>query len=301
MRTRLSLRGRMVMTAVAAAGVALAVLLLLAGPTLDRRARDQAFAGLTAEARLMARVVEEQLGRGTSPEALDPVVDAASREVDARVTVIAPDGKVLADSAASGTDLETVANHADRPEVQGALAGQTSRARAPQRHRGHRAPLRGRAGALRRAGGGRRAPLPRHRGDRGAEPGSLAGRGPRPGPGPPRDRSPLGPPLVLAGTLARGDHGDRPAVREGQPGRPHPGRPRRRARRAGAHHQPVRRPAAGADGGDRPRPGAHRRHPLRHGRRRSRGGPPGHRHPRQPEPRTKPWISATPSAVTTSR
>jgi len=127
-RKRLSLRGRMVMTAVAAAGVALAVLLLLVGPTLDRRARDQAFAGLTAEARLMARVVEEQLGRGTNLEALDPVVDAASREVDARVTVIAPDGKVLADSAASGTDLENVANHADRPEVQGALAGQTSRA-----------------------------------------------------------------------------------------------------------------------------------------------------------------------------
>jgi len=127
-RKRLSLRGRMVMTAVVAAGVALAVLLLLVGPTLDRRARDQAFAGLTAEARLMARVVEEQLGHGTNPEALDPVVDAASREVDARVTVIASDGKVLADSAASGIDLERLANHADRPEVQGALAGQTSRA-----------------------------------------------------------------------------------------------------------------------------------------------------------------------------
>ena len=128
MRRRLSLRGRMVTTAVAAAGVALAALLLLVGPTLDRRARDQAFAGLTAEARLMARVVEDQIGRGTNLEALDPVVDAASREVDARVTLIAPDGKVLADSAASGTDLERVANHADRPEVQGALAGQTSRA-----------------------------------------------------------------------------------------------------------------------------------------------------------------------------
>ena len=32
------------MTAVVAAGVALVVLLLLAGPRLDRRARDQAFA-----------------------------------------------------------------------------------------------------------------------------------------------------------------------------------------------------------------------------------------------------------------
>jgi two-component system phosphate regulon sensor histidine kinase PhoR len=127
-KKRLSLRGRMVLTAVVAAGVALAGLLLLAGPSLDRRARDQAFASLTAEARLMARVVEEQLATGTGLDALDPVVDAASREVEARVTVIAPDGRVLADSAASGADLATVANHADRPEVQGALAGEVSRA-----------------------------------------------------------------------------------------------------------------------------------------------------------------------------
>jgi two-component system phosphate regulon sensor histidine kinase PhoR len=118
----------MVAIAVAATGVALAVLLLLAGPTLDRRARDQTFESLTAEARLMARVVEDQLGRGANLETLDPAVDAAAREVDARVTVIAPDGTVLADSAASGTELERLANHGGRSEVQGALAGQTSRA-----------------------------------------------------------------------------------------------------------------------------------------------------------------------------
>ncbi|HSD65330.1 MAG TPA: ATP-binding protein [Vicinamibacteria bacterium] len=127
MRRRLSLRGRMVTTAVVAAGVALAVLLLLARPPLDRRARDEAFAGLTAEARLMARVVEDALAHGTHPQALDPVVDAAAREVDARVTVIAPDGRVLADSAVSGTDLERLENHGSRPEVRAALAGQAAR------------------------------------------------------------------------------------------------------------------------------------------------------------------------------
>jgi two-component system phosphate regulon sensor histidine kinase PhoR len=118
----------MITTAVVAAGVALTVLLLLAGPPLDRRARDDAFRSLTAEARLMARVVEDELARGTGLEALDPVVDAAAREVDARVTVIAPDGRVLADSALSGIDLERVENHGGRPEVMGALAGAVSRA-----------------------------------------------------------------------------------------------------------------------------------------------------------------------------
>ncbi len=128
MRKRLSLRGRMVLTAVVAAGVALAGLLLLAGPSLDRRARDQAFASLTAEARLMARVVEDELTRGTGLEALDPVVDAAAREVAARVTVITPDGRVVADSVASGRDLAELENHGARSEVRGALAGAVSRA-----------------------------------------------------------------------------------------------------------------------------------------------------------------------------
>jgi len=108
--------------------VALAGLLLLAAPPLDRRARDQAFAGLTAEVRLMARVAEDELGRGAGLEALDPVVDAAARDVDARVTVIAPDGRVLADSAVSGVDLARLENHGGRPEVKAALAGDVGRA-----------------------------------------------------------------------------------------------------------------------------------------------------------------------------
>ncbi len=128
MSRRLSLRGRMVTTAVAAAGVALAVLLLLAAPPLERRARDDAFRSLTAEARLMARVVEDELARGVRLEGLDAVVDATAPEVDSRVTVIAPDGRVLADSELSGADLEHVEKHAGRPEVKGALAGEISRA-----------------------------------------------------------------------------------------------------------------------------------------------------------------------------
>jgi two-component system phosphate regulon sensor histidine kinase PhoR len=118
----------MVTTAVVAAGVALAVLLLLAGPPLQRRARNDAFRSLTAEARLMARVVEDALAHGAGLENVDPVVDAAAREVDARVTVVAPDGRVVADSAMSGPELERVENHGQRPEIVGALSGAVSRA-----------------------------------------------------------------------------------------------------------------------------------------------------------------------------
>lgn len=129
MRRRLSLRGRMVLTAVVAAAAALAALLLLAGPALRGRATRQTEETLTAEARLMARVVEEALARGTETGALDPLVDDASRAVEARVTVIARDGRVLADSAVSGAPLAALENHADRPEVQEALEGATGRSR----------------------------------------------------------------------------------------------------------------------------------------------------------------------------
>jgi two-component system phosphate regulon sensor histidine kinase PhoR len=123
----------MVVTAVVAAGVALAVVLLLLRPALKRRALEQAQSTLLAEARLMARVVEDQLARGTSPEALDPAIDDAARDVQARVTIVALDGQVLADSAASGAELRALENHADRPEVRVAVAGGTGIARRVSR------------------------------------------------------------------------------------------------------------------------------------------------------------------------
>ncbi|HVO11962.1 MAG TPA: ATP-binding protein [Vicinamibacteria bacterium] len=126
MRRHLSLRGRMVATAVVAAGLALGVLLLVTGPSLETRARHDAEATLLAEARLMARVVEDSLARGIGPDALDPVVDDAAREVNARVTIVAPDGRVLADSALSGEALLAMENHGQRPEVKAALAGQAT-------------------------------------------------------------------------------------------------------------------------------------------------------------------------------
>jgi two-component system phosphate regulon sensor histidine kinase PhoR len=80
--------------------------------------RDQ----LLAEAQLMARAVEGALAAGAGRDTLDPLVDAVAREVHARVTIVAPDGRVLADSAVSGAQLAELENHADRPEVQQAFS-----------------------------------------------------------------------------------------------------------------------------------------------------------------------------------
>jgi len=122
----MTLRTRMVVTAAAASAVVLIAILLLATPGLRRRALEQTEATLLAEARLMARVVEQALAQGAGPEDLDPVVDAAAREVQTRVTVVGRDGRVLADSTLSGPALLALENHGSRPEVRAALNGEAS-------------------------------------------------------------------------------------------------------------------------------------------------------------------------------
>jgi len=117
----LGLRGRIAVTAVAATATALLVVLALEGPDLHRRAVEQVRGRLLAEARLMARVVAPPLAEGRPSAEIDAIVDEAARDVQARVTIIAPDGTVVADSALSGEALRTVENHLNRPEVQEAL------------------------------------------------------------------------------------------------------------------------------------------------------------------------------------
>jgi two-component system, OmpR family, phosphate regulon sensor histidine kinase PhoR len=118
---RLGLRGRMALVSLVATAAALLTVLLLVGPGLRARAEQRTRETLLAEARLMARVVEEPLARGAGVAELDPLVDEAAHEVAARVTIVAPDGRVLADSALSGPALLALENHASRPEVQLAL------------------------------------------------------------------------------------------------------------------------------------------------------------------------------------
>jgi len=118
------LRERIAVGAVLSSAVALLAVLLLVEPGLRRRSRDHTRDTLQAEARLMARVVERPLAEGASPAEIDRLVDEAAREVRARVTIIAPDGRVLADSSLSGPELAAVENHANRPEVIAALRGE---------------------------------------------------------------------------------------------------------------------------------------------------------------------------------
>ncbi len=73
---------------------------------------------LEAELQLLRDDTQARLGDAV---ALQQYLVGAGRRADARYTLIAPDGRVLADSQEEPARME---NHADRPEVQQARAGQ---------------------------------------------------------------------------------------------------------------------------------------------------------------------------------
>jgi two-component system phosphate regulon sensor histidine kinase PhoR len=106
-----------------------AVTSLFAGLYLTRAL--EAFAVESLETRLgsVAAVVHDDvrmLLRDRSPAAQDLAVRVA-RATGARVTLITPDGSVVAESERGSTDLAGLENHAARPEVRAALAGETGR------------------------------------------------------------------------------------------------------------------------------------------------------------------------------
>jgi two-component system phosphate regulon sensor histidine kinase PhoR len=77
---------------------------------------------LLSEATLLARLLEDEWGRGKLPGEFDALIDVIGGATQTRITIIDPAGTVLADSAESPAAM---VNHGDRPEVKAALSGTT--------------------------------------------------------------------------------------------------------------------------------------------------------------------------------
>lgn len=107
------------------------VSILVAGLYLNRAL--EAFAMESLEARLViaGRLLHDEtlalLKGRAEPAAIHAFAARAARLGDVRVTVIAPDGRVLGDSDVALADLARVENHAGRPEVRAAFAGHVGR------------------------------------------------------------------------------------------------------------------------------------------------------------------------------
>lgn len=110
---------RLVLTYLVLIVVAGGVVGLFVVRPLEDVAQDQMARGLEAQARLIARDV---LPRLNAPDRLQEQVWEIQRQIEARVTVIDRTGIVLAES---DRRPETMENHAGRPEVRAALAGET--------------------------------------------------------------------------------------------------------------------------------------------------------------------------------
>jgi two-component system phosphate regulon sensor histidine kinase PhoR len=108
-----------------------ALTMLVAGIYLGRALEGFAVEALEARLATAGRLLVDDGRRLLPPDTKPADVHAfavrASRPTQARVTLIAADGRVLGDSDVPPEELARVENHAGRPEVRSALAGRTGR------------------------------------------------------------------------------------------------------------------------------------------------------------------------------
>jgi two-component system, OmpR family, phosphate regulon sensor histidine kinase PhoR len=120
----LTFQSKLFSAATLSAAIALAVAGTLIATTMARRTDDRIEQTLVAEAKLAA----ELLARSAAPVSSADPIDARIREfdaeadrigerLDARVTLIARDGRVLGDSAEAPAAVALMENHGARPEV----------------------------------------------------------------------------------------------------------------------------------------------------------------------------------------
>src|SRR5258705_4423818 len=104
------------LAALTAAILALVVAGVLFATTMRRQVDDQIESTLVAETRLAAELLSQNAPLPTIAELQDEAVRIGEL-LNARVTFIAEDGRVIGDSFEKLADLASMENHAQRPEV----------------------------------------------------------------------------------------------------------------------------------------------------------------------------------------
>jgi two-component system phosphate regulon sensor histidine kinase PhoR len=116
LRTRATFQTKFFFAALSAALLALAVAGILFATSMRGQIDTQIEATLVAEAKMAGDLLARGVPLATVRD-LDEEADRLGSLIDARVTFIAPDGRVVGDSAETLEGVAAMENHAERPEV----------------------------------------------------------------------------------------------------------------------------------------------------------------------------------------
>ena len=110
------LRTRLFLAAFGIAVVSLLIAAALGSTSIQRQLLDRIESELVAQTRLVAELVALQASNVPVSQ-LDLQADALGAQLGARITLVALDGRVVADSAEDGAGLLALENHGQRPEI----------------------------------------------------------------------------------------------------------------------------------------------------------------------------------------
>ena len=88
-----------------------------------RRFLGQLEENMVSQTQLLSSLFSPALAGGSTSVDVDSMADQMGRRIQGRITIIARDGKVVADSYLSGAQLDTMENHIGRPEIASAMRG----------------------------------------------------------------------------------------------------------------------------------------------------------------------------------
>ena len=125
---RATFQAKFFVAALASTLIALAVAGAVFATTMRRQIDERIERTLVAEARLAANLLSRSRAFG-SVQDMDDEADRLGELLGARVTFIAPDGRVVGDSSEPLDGLMAMENHAQRPEVIAALTSGLGRSR----------------------------------------------------------------------------------------------------------------------------------------------------------------------------
>ncbi len=125
-RMGLGIRGKLFLLSLGLITATLVMAELALTPSLERELTQNIHRDLEARGKLLKREVQHQIKtlNAQPSNTLTTLTHELSQQAHLRLTLVAPDGRVLGDSDLTESELLRIENHGERPEIKAALQGQ---------------------------------------------------------------------------------------------------------------------------------------------------------------------------------